>query len=179
VDWWDLHNGLVTTGNDSSGLAGHYDFGDYGVLSSGDCNSTATLCEPPLNRPFPAYYALAMVHQVLRPGARPLPVSSSLGLVKAYVSVRKGRTVMLLLNTSPDSTYSVQVPWLSIRRQVESYDGGTPPAWQRIPRSDTSLILRPYSLTEISTQAAHHHSWNRAGRHRALPPGLPVHRVPA
>ena len=44
--------GTVSTAPD-----GATDYGDEGIFSSGQCNS-GNVCEPPLNTPFPAYYAI-------------------------------------------------------------------------------------------------------------------------
>ena len=63
VDWWDTRNGMGTI---STAPDGATDYGDGGMLSSGTCQRR--VCEPPLNTPFPSYYAIQMLSKVALPG---------------------------------------------------------------------------------------------------------------
>ena len=64
VHWWDVHNGIGTV----TEVAGQTDYGDYGLLSSGNCNADNTVCQPPLNTPFAPYHGLAMMKLFAKPG---------------------------------------------------------------------------------------------------------------
>jgi hypothetical protein len=63
VDWWDTHNGPTAI---STAPDGATDYGDYRILSSGTC--VGSTCEPPLNTPFPPYYAISMLSKLGAPG---------------------------------------------------------------------------------------------------------------
>ncbi len=41
ADWWQIHNGIVTSGDNGAGLAGTADYDDYGVLSDGSCGTVS------------------------------------------------------------------------------------------------------------------------------------------
>jgi hypothetical protein len=89
VDWWQVHNGIVTTGDNGSSLYGSADYGDYGVLSDGSCGTTpagAQACEPAADTPFPAYYGLQVLSRFIRPGDTLVAANSSQSLVRAYAA---------------------------------------------------------------------------------------------
>ncbi len=67
VHWWNVHNGIGTV----STVAGQTDYGDFGLLSSGNCLADGSVCEPPLNTPFAPYHALTLM-ALLRPARRPV-----------------------------------------------------------------------------------------------------------
>jgi hypothetical protein len=53
IDWWQIHNNLVTTGDNGSSLYGVANYGDYGVLSNATCGTIGStqVCEPPADTP--------------------------------------------------------------------------------------------------------------------------------
>ncbi len=55
VDWWQLHNGMVTSGDNGSSLYGTQNYGDYGVLSDATCGTVngSQVCEPPAETAVP------------------------------------------------------------------------------------------------------------------------------
>ena len=63
VDWWDTHNGPTAI---STAPDGATDYDDWGILSSGTC--VGSTCEPPVNTPFPAYFAISMLSKTGQPG---------------------------------------------------------------------------------------------------------------
>lgn len=100
VDWWDLHNSIVTWGNNAPTLYGNTAYGDYGVLSSGTSGDGQS--EPPVNTPFPSYYGLKLVGQFVQPGARWLTVTSSSTDVTVYALRRPdGGVSVLAINKNP------------------------------------------------------------------------------
>jgi hypothetical protein len=112
VDWWQLHNGMVTTGDNGSSLYGTLGYGDYGVLSDATCGTVngSQVCEPPADTPFPAYYGLELAGQFLRPGDTLVSASSGAALVQSYaVKSADGSLRVLLVNDDPSSTYSVSL----------------------------------------------------------------------
>ncbi|HZT42363.1 MAG TPA: hypothetical protein VFA07_09235 [Chthonomonadaceae bacterium] len=105
--WWDLHNG-ITLGNASSSLFGSTKYGDYGILSSGECSGS--ICEPAANTPFRPYYGLKMLSYLGRPGDQMVSTTSSTGLIAAHaVKQANGRLALLLINKDRSNSYTVTV----------------------------------------------------------------------
>jgi hypothetical protein len=149
VDWWDVHNGIGTV----STVAGHTDYGDFGLLSSASCNSDGTVCEPVLNTPFGPYFGLAMTSTLARPGAQLIRAKATDPLVKAHAA-RQANGDLAVLLVNEDETASKQVSM--------SYAGYSPAATAQVQRfgngdtaiatasgSSTSVTLAPYSLTTL------------------------------
>ena len=116
VDWWQVHNGIVTSGDNGAGLAGSAGYGDYGVLSDGSCGTAPAsagggqICEPPAETPFPAYYGLAMLSRFIQPGDQLLTTSSSQGLVQAYAArTPDGALRVMLVNDDPATSYGLRL----------------------------------------------------------------------
>ncbi len=109
VDWWDTHNGPVGGTNNSDSLYGNTQYGDYGILASGDCPGTDT-CEPPANTPFPTYYSMQMLTHLGKAGDTMISSSSDNSLVAVHaVQQAHGHLAVLLINKDPSTTYSVKV----------------------------------------------------------------------
>jgi len=115
VDWWQIHNGIVTSGDNGPALAGSAAYGDYGVLSDGSCGtvSGSGVCEPPAETPFPAYYGLQALGRFIQPGDTLLRTASSQGLVQAFAArAPGGRVRVMVVNDDPATSYplSLDVP---------------------------------------------------------------------
>jgi hypothetical protein len=116
LDWWQIHNGMVTGGDNGSGLNGTANYGDYGVLSNASCGS---VCEPAADTPFPAYYGLKLLGAFIQPGAGLVSATSSQSLVQSYaVAETNGNLRVLMVNDDPTNAYAVSL----------SYAGFTPAA---------------------------------------------------
>ncbi len=119
VDWWQIHNGIDTTGDngatneDGQAISGTTDYGDYGILSNGSCGVTpsgSTVCEPPAETPFSSYYGLELLSRFISPGDTMMPVSSNQSLVKAFaVQTRGGNLKVLMVNDNPTTQYALNV----------------------------------------------------------------------
>lgn len=121
VDWWQLHNGMVTSGDNGAELYGTTQYGDYGVLSDASCGTIGgeRVCEPAADTPFPAYYGLKLTGAFLRPGDKVVKATSSDPLLQAYaVTSADGSVKVMLVNDDPSATYAVNL----------SYTGFTPAA---------------------------------------------------
>ena len=106
VDWWQIHNGIVTTGDNGSGLAGTATYGDYGVLSDATCSGST--CEPAADTPFPAYYGLKLLGGFIHPGDSLVGASSTASLLQSYaVKGTDGNLRVLLVNDDPTNSYTV------------------------------------------------------------------------
>jgi hypothetical protein len=115
VDWWQIHNGIVTTGDNGPSLYGTANYGDYGVLSDASCDMT--LCEPAVDTPFPAYYGLQLLGQFIHPGDTLVSTSSTAALVQSFaVKKADGSLKVMLVNNDPTNSYPVSL----------SYNGFTP-----------------------------------------------------
>jgi hypothetical protein len=130
VDWWQLHNGIVTSGDntatDYAAQSSHGDppaslygdtlYGDYGALSDGSCGDTPSyatpseqlVCEPQGDTPFPAYYGLEMLSRFIQPGDRLVSASSSNSLVQSFAAEGPGNQLrVMVVNDDPTNSYSV------------------------------------------------------------------------
>jgi len=106
VDYWDTRNGMgtVTTAPD-----GATDYGDGGLLSSGNCNSD-NVCEPPLNTPFASYYALQMLSKVAQPGDTLVKSGSDNPLMSVHAARNAdGELSVELVNKDPANAYTVNL----------------------------------------------------------------------
>ena len=141
VDWWQIHNGIVTTGDNGSSLYGTATYGDYGVLADGSCAGAngAQPCEPAADTPFPAYYGMQLLSKFVHPGDTLVSATSSQSLVKSYaVKAADGSVRVMLVNDDPSNSYTVGL----------SYAGFTPASG-----APTVATLAPPG-TSISTSAS-------------------------
>ena len=104
VDYWDTRNGTdcstVTTAPD-----GAKDPGDGGMISSG-----TSPCEPPLNTPFPAYYALQMLSHVAQPGDTLINSGSDNPLLSVHAARNaNGDLSVELVNEDPNNAATVNL----------------------------------------------------------------------
>ena len=142
VAWWALHNG------------GYGDtHGDLGLLSTGDCDDTGTVCAPPADTPYPPYYGLQLTGALARPGGTLVATSSADPLVVTH-AVREpdGSLAVLLLNEDPTNARKVCL-------DVRGYRAGGDPTvlWygpgvdrvQVTHQAGRTRTLPAYSLTEM------------------------------
>jgi hypothetical protein len=158
VDWWQIHNGIVTGGNNSSSLNGTYAYGDYGVLSDATCASS--LCEPAADTPFPAYLGLKLLGSFIQPGVSLVSTTSNQSPVQSYAALEaNGNLRVMMVNDSPTNSYA----------ETLSYSGFTPgsgtPTVSTLAAPGTSITsaaqgtagtqtLPPYSVTMFELQPA-------------------------
>jgi hypothetical protein len=173
VDWWQLHNGVVTSGDNgpldnasqnpyAPSLYGTAQYGDYGVLSDASCAGTPSyatpahteVCEPPAGTPFPAYYGLEILSRFIKPGDALLATTSNQSLVQAYSALGPGDQLrIMLVNDDPTNTYAVNlsVPGYSTfpRSPVLSYsEGSSSPSYSGMGFGP--LAISPYSITVVA-----------------------------
>ncbi|HZT41147.1 MAG TPA: hypothetical protein VFA07_03115 [Chthonomonadaceae bacterium] len=104
VDWWDLHNGPNTGGNNSSSLYGSATYGDYGILASGGSG------EPSADTPLASYYGLQMLKDLGKPGDTMVSSSSNASLITAHaVKQANGNLALLLVDKDPNNAYNVSI----------------------------------------------------------------------
>jgi hypothetical protein len=164
VDWWQIHNGIVTSGDNGAALAGSANYGDYGVLSDGSCGtlpsstgSGAQVCEPPAETPFSAYYGLRMLSRFIRPGDTLVAASSSQSLVQVFAArTGAGRLRVMIINDDPANSYGVSLavpdyrlapsaPVLFYGQQSSGVQTLSGPAAQA-----AAATAAPYSITTLT-----------------------------
>ncbi|GIE82406.1 alpha-L-arabinofuranosidase [Actinoplanes philippinensis] len=155
VQWWNVHNGLGTV----SEVAGETDYGDYGLLSSGNCNTDDTVCQPALNTPFAPYHALSLVGDLARAGDRFVGTGSDNGLVSAHAVRRAdGDLAVLLVNKDPDNAHTVALGYRGFTPAggaptVASYGNGDDGVRTGPEGSATAQTLEPYSISLITVRS--------------------------
>ncbi|ROT28198.1 cellulose binding domain-containing protein [Micromonospora sp. HM5-17] len=151
VQWWNVHNGIGTV----SEVAGHTDYGDYGMLSSGTCTADGSACEPPLNTPFAPYHGLSMMNLFARPGDQFIRAGTDQPLVTAHaVRRRDGDLAVLLVNKDPEHAYPVSIDYAGYTPStaaptVYTLGNGATSIARTQAGSATSRTLPPYSLTTL------------------------------
>jgi Cellulose binding domain/Fibronectin type III domain len=149
TDWWNVHNGIDRVRT----IDGQTDFHDFGLLSSANCTSDGSTCQPALNTPFAPYHGLAMVSRFTRPGDQLVVASASDPLVKAHASRRAdGGLAVLLINQDPAAAKEIALKYAGYTpasaAQVLTYANGDTGI---VTKSGTagSVTLPPYSLTTL------------------------------
>lgn len=161
VDWWQLHNGMVTSGDNGSSLYGTANYGDYGILSDATCGTVngSQVCEPAADTPFPSYYGLKLLGRFLRPGDTLVSTTSSQSGVQSYAaSAPDGTLRVMLVNDDPGTTYSVSLGYSGFTPQP----GAAPVVSLTAPGSSlttgqgsaTLETLPPYSATLLTLRPA-------------------------
>lgn len=151
VDWWDVHNGIGTV----STVAGQTDYNDFGMLSSGNCTSDNSTCEPAFNTPFAPYYGLSMMNTFARPGDQFVKAGTDSAVVTAHAARRpNGDLAVLLVNKDPDNSYPVTINYggftpSSAAPTVYSLTNGATAIASAQSGTAASQTLPPYSLTTI------------------------------
>ena len=145
VDWWALHNG---------GFGATH--GDLGLLSTGDCDETNTICAPPTDTPYPPYYGMQLTGAIARPGGKLLSTASGDSLVVAHaVCEPDGSLAVLLINDDPANAKQVSLDLPGYPAgdgaTVLSYAQGSTGVSVTHESGPVNAVrtLAPYSLTEL------------------------------
>ncbi|WP_245791506.1 cellulose binding domain-containing protein [Actinacidiphila rubida] len=168
VDWWDTHNG---PGPISTAPDGATDYNDYGILSSGTC--TGSVCEPPLNTPFPTYHAISMLSHLGRPGDQLVGAGTTSPLVSAHAVHRAdGDLSVMLINKDPDHAQQVALHYAGFSPDtssatVDTYRDQATAIDSTTSADVTAQTLPPFSITTVTLHP-------RAGTQSTLSaPGAP------
>ena len=173
VHWWNVHNGI----GEVSTVAGHPDYDDYGLLSSGNCTADGTVCQPPLNTPFAPYHALSMVGDLARPGDRFVGTGSDNPLVSTHAVRRaNGELAVLLVNRDENAAHTVALGYHGFTPAagtptVATFTNGAGAITTAAGGTAASQTLPPYSLTLLTLKPAR----TEVGAPRA--PGQPAATV--
>lgn len=102
--WWAFRGGADTSANNSSSLYGWREYGDYGVVASGDVSGT------PANTPFPTFYAAKLLTYWGRDGDAVLSASSGYPLLSTYAAMyQNGDLALLVINKHPSNDLSTHI----------------------------------------------------------------------
>jgi hypothetical protein len=102
--WWALRNGSDTNANNSSLLYGWRQYGDYGVVASGDLSGV------PANTPYPTYYAAQLLTNWGRGGDAVVSATSGYGLLSIYgARILNGNLALLVINKNPSTDLPAQI----------------------------------------------------------------------
>jgi hypothetical protein len=133
VDWWLLHDDL---------------------LSSGACSGST--CDPPAETPFPPYYALQMLSHLGQAGDTMVSSSSSQSLVAVHaVKQANGSLAVLLVNEDPSNSYTISLglTGYTAKSTATIYSYGTNGGGiTSTSGSSSSVTIAPYSLTTVVLQ---------------------------
>ena len=150
VDWWDTHNGPTAI---STAPDGATDYDDWGILSSGTC--VGSTCEPPLNTPFPAYFAISMLSKTGQPGDTMVNAGTDNPLVSAHaVRNANGDLSVMLINKDPVNSYQVNLGYAGFTPAagaptVYSYGDEASGITTAAQGSAASQVLPPYSIETV------------------------------
>ncbi|OLE24814.1 MAG: alpha-L-arabinofuranosidase [Catenulispora sp. 13_1_20CM_3_70_7] len=150
VDWWDTHNG---PGAISTAPDGATDYQDMGILSSGTC--VGSTCEPPINTPFPTYWAISMLSKLGHPGDQLVRAGTDQALVSAHaVRQANGNLAVQLVNKDPKNAYSVNLHYngytpSSATPTVYTYGDEATSITSAAQGTSTSQTIAPYSIETI------------------------------
>jgi hypothetical protein len=150
VDWWDTHNGPTAI---STAPDGATDYDDWGILSSGTC--VGSTCEPPVNTPFPSYFALAMLSKTGQAGDTMVNAGTSDPLVSAHaVRNANGDLSVMLINKDPANSYQVNLDYAGFTPAagaptVYSYGDEAPGITAAAQGTAASQVLPPYSIETV------------------------------
>ena len=153
VDLWDTHNGATSIGVAPDGAT---DYDDWGVLSSATC--VGSTCEPPLNTPFPTYFAIAMLSKLGLPGDVMVGAGTDNQLVAAHaVRNADGDLSVMLVNKDPTSSYQVSLHYAGFTPAaaspiVYSYGDEGSAITSATQGTASSQVLPPYSIETIVLQ---------------------------
>jgi Cellulose binding domain/Fibronectin type III domain len=150
VDWWDTHNGPTSI---SAAPDGATDYNDWGILSSGTC--VGSTCEPPVNTPFPAYFAIAMLSRLGLPGDTMVNAGTDSELVAAHaVRNANGDLSVMLINKDPVNAYQVNLHYAGFTPAaatptVYTYGDEAASITSAAQGSAASQVLPPYSIETV------------------------------
>ncbi len=150
VDWWDTHNGPTAI---STAPDGATDYDDWGILSSATC--VGSTCEPPVNTPFPTYFAISMLSKTGQPGDTMVNAGTDNPLVAAHaVRNANGDLSVMLINKDPANSYQVNLDYAGFTPAagaptVYSYGDEASGITTAAQGSAASQVLPPYSIETV------------------------------
>lgn len=123
VDWFNSHLGQVPRfwyggtwlqrnlrGTPAMMQPADTQFGDYGLLSSGDCDFHTNICQPPAHTPYAPFYGLKMLRYLAEAGSVFVGATSSDEDLRVHAVKRAdGSAAVLLINRSDTQLKSAKI----------------------------------------------------------------------
>jgi hypothetical protein len=154
--WWALRGGADTTANNSASLYGWREYGDYGVVSSGDVSGT------PANTPYPAYYAAQLLTNWGRGGSAVVSATSGYALLSIHAAqLLNGNLALLVINKHPTAGLPAQItldnftpgsvaaPFFSYGKPNDLAGGGLTTGTASITGATFTYTFPSYSMTVL------------------------------
>ncbi len=137
---WDLRNGWDTSNNNSPGLYGWRNGGDYGALGSGSsAPATGSYVA------YPNYYAVQLLSKIATAGAKVVAASTNYSDLNVYaVTQSNGDLALLVINTNPAAAISDQFSIAGFQ------PAGSAQIWQYGKTQDTA---QSHTITGASSLA--------------------------
>lgn len=160
--WFAFELGLWDTPADvpppwTPNSASIFGYGDYGLLSSGQCDADNGSCEPPAHTPFPVYYGMQMAARLARSRATLLTATSSDDLVRVHAARGPGgRLSVMVINQDPAGARTLSLDLLGARRgavaDVQTFAAGDarPSEHPLLLGPHGTTTLAPYSITTLT-----------------------------
>jgi hypothetical protein len=160
--WFTLEQGLFDTPADipppwTPNVASLYGYGDYGLLSSGQCDADTGYCEPPAHTPFPSYFGMQMTSRLAQAGTKLLEASSTDEMVRVHAArTSNGRLAVMIINQDPCAERRVSLDIAGAQRarlaDVESFAAGDarPSRHPRQLPPHATISVAPYSITTLT-----------------------------
>ncbi|MEO7454205.1 MAG: hypothetical protein ABIV13_05515 [Fimbriimonadales bacterium] len=142
--WWRLHQHVQTVGNLSTLLYGWRNYGDYGVLA----RNYPPGISPPVNEPYPSFYAFKLMKIFARPGFEMIRTTSNNKqiTVAAARNPATGRLNLLICNNSKETIVTARVTTLGYPR-TESPTVFTWGATEDIAMADVRVYRVPIAFS--------------------------------
>jgi hypothetical protein len=146
ADVWDLRNSFDTGNNNSSGLYGWRQGGDYGILGSPNGSPPASGADVP----YPTYFAEQLASKIIQAGGEVVQTSSDNSSLSAYsVLEPNGHLDLLVINKSASSTLSEQIQIAGFQPQphAEGWQYGEVQDTAQSESSDGQSALAPLATS--------------------------------
>ncbi len=152
VDWWNIHNGATRAPD------GHFD--DQGILSN--ASIVGDQHEPELNTPFPPYFGVRMVNEMVRPGDTFVPSESDSSDLKVHASKgKRGALSVMLINRDPEHGIdaTLDLTDFSAKPNIVQYAYGPgqtelkKTTW-KAPNGDLHVVVPPYTIVVLKLSPA-------------------------
>ena len=139
---WDLRNDYDTSQNNSKGLYGWREGGDYGQLGTPNENS------PPTTGPYvayPGYYALQLASEIICSGGQVVSATSNYSDLDVYaVRESSGDLALLVINVNPAASLTEQFDVTGFQ------PAGAAQVWQYGEAQDTAQSLSTSGASALS-----------------------------
>lgn len=142
--WWDLHNGVETSNNNSAALYGWRMFGCYDLVAGKDFTGV------PMHTPLPTYYGAKLMTHWGRGGDQTVAATSDSTLLSCHAArLADGRLALLVVNKNPTADLTAQI---SLQNFIPG--SGTATVWSYGKTNDAQNSANPDLTASTITNAS-------------------------